>query len=103
MNVNYSSFGAGSQALPTYNMLVGSTPFFLFGTFCNNAFSSAAISAEGNPGYRQQHPVQGTIPAQGENLGIPSSQGPWNPWQGLVPFSGMPTGGNPFHSQWNPG
>jgi hypothetical protein len=102
-NVNYSSFGAGSQGIPSYSMPVGSTPFSLFDAFGNNAFSSAVISTGGNPGYGQQNPMQGTIPAQGENLGIPSSQGPWNPWQGSVPLSGMSTGGNPFHSQWNPG
>jgi hypothetical protein len=83
-------------------MPVGSTPFFFFSAFGNNAFSSATISAGGNPGYGQQNPMQGTIPAQGENIGIPSSQGPWNPWQGLVSLSGMTTRGNPFHSQWNP-
>jgi hypothetical protein len=100
---NVNLFGAGSQALPPYNMSVGSTPFSLFGAFGNNAFSSAVISAGGNPGYGQPHPVQGTIPAQGAHLGIPSSQGPWNPWQGPVPLPGMSIGGNPFHTQWNPG
>jgi hypothetical protein len=47
--------------------------------------------------------VQGTIPTQGENTGVFSSQGLWNPWQGSVPSSGMSTRGNPFHGQWNPG
>jgi hypothetical protein len=103
LNVNYSSFGEGSQGLPSYSMLVGSTPFSLFNAFGNNTFSSAVVSAGGNPGYGQQNPMQGTIPAQGENSGIPSSQGLWNLWQGSVPSSGMSTGGNPFHSQWNPG
>jgi hypothetical protein len=70
-NVNYSSFGAGSQGLPSYSMSVGSTPFSLFDTFGNNSFSSAAISVGANPGYGQQNLVQGTIPTQGENLGIP--------------------------------
>jgi hypothetical protein len=98
-NINYSSSGAGSQGLPSYSMLVGSTPFSLFDAFGNNAFSSASISAGGNPGFGSQNPVQGTIPAQGAH----TSQGPWNPWQGSVPSSGMSTGGNPFHSQWNPG
>jgi hypothetical protein len=102
LNVNYSSFGVGSQGIPTYSMSIGLKPFSLFDTFGNNAFSSV-ISVGGNPSYGQQHPVQGTILAQGEKLGIPSSQGPWNPWQGSVPSSRMPTGGNPFHSQWNPG
>jgi hypothetical protein len=47
--------------------------------------------------------MQGTIPAQGENLGIPSSQGPWNPWQGSVPSSGMSTRGNPSIANGTPG
>jgi hypothetical protein len=102
-NVKYSSFGAGSQGIPTYSMPVGSTPLSLFDTFGNNAFSSVFVSIEGNPDYGQQHPVQGAIPAQGENLGISSSHGPWNPWQGSVPSSRMLTRGNHFHSQWNPG
>jgi hypothetical protein len=102
MNVNYSSFGAGSQGIPSYNMLVGSKPFSLFNTFGNNTFSSVIFLVMGNLGYGQQNPMQGTIPAQGENLGIPSSQGPRNPWQGSIPLSGMLTRRNPFHSQWNP-
>jgi hypothetical protein len=61
-------------------MSIGSTFFSLFGVFGNNAFSLAHVSAEGNPGYGQQNPMHRTIPAQGENLGIPSSQGLWNPW-----------------------
>jgi hypothetical protein len=77
---NVNSFGVGSQELPSYNMSVGSTSFSFFSAFGNNAFLSASVSARGNPSYGQPHPVQGTIPAQGENLGIPSSQGPWNPW-----------------------
>lgn len=100
---NINLFGAGIQALPSYNMPVGSTLFSLFGAFGHNAFSSAIVSARGNPDYGQPHLIQGTIPAQGANLGIPSSQGPWNPWQGPVPLSGMSVGGNPFHTQWNPG
>jgi hypothetical protein len=102
-NVNYSSFGAGSQGLPTYSMPVGSTLFSLFDAFGNNAFSSASISVGGNPGYGQQHPVQGTIPAQGENLGIPSSQGPWNPWQGSVPCQGCRPGETPSIANGTPG
>jgi hypothetical protein len=100
-NVNYSLFGAGSQGIPSYSMLVGSTPFSLFGAFGNNALSSAVVSAGGNLHYGQKNPMQGTIPAQGENLGIPSSQGIWNLWQGSIPSSRMLTRGNPFHSQWN--
>jgi hypothetical protein len=41
--------------------------FSLFDTFGNNAFSSAVVSAGGNPGFGQQNPVQGTIPTQGES------------------------------------
>jgi hypothetical protein len=70
---NINLFGAGSQALPPYNMLVGSTRFSLFGAFRNNAFSSATISSVGNPNYGKPHLVQGTIPTQGAHLGIPSS------------------------------
>jgi hypothetical protein len=100
---NVNLFGTGSQALPPYNMSVGSTHFSLFIVFGNNSFSSAIISARGNPGYGQPHPVHGNIPAQGAHLGFPSSQGPWNPWQGPVPLPGMSIRGNPFHTQWNPG
>jgi hypothetical protein len=102
-NVNYSSFGGGSQGIPSYIMPIGSTPFSLINVFGNNAFSSATISTKGNPDYGQQNLVQGTIPTQGKNSGIPSSQGPWNLWQGSFPSSGMPTMGIPFHSQWNLG
>jgi hypothetical protein len=70
--------------------------------FGNNSFSLASVSVGGKPSNGQQNPMQGTIPTQGSNPRIPSSQGPWNPWKGLVPFSRMLTGGNPFHSQWNP-
>jgi hypothetical protein len=62
MNVNSSSFGAGSQGLPFYIMSVGSTPFSFFGMFGNNEFSSVVISVMGNPSHGQQHPVQSTIP-----------------------------------------
>jgi hypothetical protein len=79
-NVNYSSFGAGSKELPSYNMSIDSTLFSLFDAFGNNSFSSAVVSVGGNPGYGQTNLVQGIIPTQGTNLGIPSSQGPWNPW-----------------------
>jgi hypothetical protein len=93
---NINLFGAGSQALPPYNMSNGLTPFSFFGTFGNNAFSSAVFSTGGNPDYGQPHPVQGA------HLGIPSSQGSWNQWQGPVPLPGMSIRGNPFHTQWNP-
>jgi hypothetical protein len=102
-NTNYSSFGAGIQGLPSCNMLVGSTPFSLFDAFGKKSFLSVLFSVGGNPGYGKQHPVQGTIPTQGANLGIPSSQGPWNPWKGLVNLSRMSTRGYHFHIQWNPG
>jgi hypothetical protein len=100
---NVNLFGEGSQALPPYNMSVGSTHFSFFDVFGNNAFSLAVVSAGGNPSYGQPHPVQGTIPAQRAHLGIHSSQGIWNPWQGPVPLPGMPIKGNPFHTQWNLG
>jgi hypothetical protein len=102
-NINYSSFGAGSQEIPSYIMSVGSTPFSLVDVFGNKKFSSYSISTRDNPSYGQQNPMQGTIPAEEEISGIPSSQGPWNPWQGSIPSLGMLTRGNPFHSQWNPG
>jgi hypothetical protein len=84
-------------------MSVGSTLVYLFGAFGNNAFSSVAFSTEGNPGYGQPIPMQGTIPAQGANPGTSSASGPWNSWQGSVPSSGMLIWGNYFHNQWNPG
>jgi hypothetical protein len=74
--INYSLFGAGSKGLPSYSMSVGSTLFSLFSTFGNKAFLLAIVSVRGNLGYGQQHPVQVTILAQGENSRIPSSQGP---------------------------
>jgi hypothetical protein len=46
---NINLFGVGSQALPPYNMSVGSTPFSLFDTFGNNTFSSAVIFSRGKP------------------------------------------------------
>jgi hypothetical protein len=60
---NIKFFGAGSQALPPYNMSVGLTHFSLFDTFGNNSFSSFVVLARGNPGYVQPHPIQGIIPA----------------------------------------
>jgi hypothetical protein len=57
LNVNHTSFGPGIQGLPSYSMLVGSTPFSLFGVFGNNSFLSAAISVGGNPSYGQQNPM----------------------------------------------
>jgi hypothetical protein len=65
-NINYISFGAGSQGIPSYNMSIVSTPFSLFEAFGNNAFSSAIVLVGGNPGYGQHNLVQGTIPTQGE-------------------------------------
>jgi hypothetical protein len=95
--MNYNLFGEGSQGPSSSTTPMGSLSFSLFGMFGNNAFSSAAISTGGNPGFGSQNPAQGTIPAQGAH----TSQGPWNLWQGSVPSSGMPTEGNPFHGQWN--
>jgi hypothetical protein len=59
-------------------MLVWSTSFSLFGAFSNNAFLSATFSSGGNPSYGQPNPMQGTIPAQGENLGTSSASIPFN-------------------------
>jgi hypothetical protein len=103
VNANYNLFGAGSLGPSSYTTSVGSMSFSLFDAFGNNAFSSAVVSAGGNPGFGQQNPVQGTIPTQGESTRVFSSQGLWNPWQGSVPSQGMSVGGNPFHGQWNPG
>jgi hypothetical protein len=83
-------------------MPVGSTPFSLARTFGNNAFSSVTFPNGGNPSFGQSIPMQGTIPAQGTNLGTSSTSGPWNSWQGSVPSSGMPIWANSFHNQWNP-
>jgi hypothetical protein len=47
-NTHHSSFGAGSQGLPSHSMLVSSTPFSLFGAFGNNTFSSAAFPVMDN-------------------------------------------------------
>jgi hypothetical protein len=94
----HSLFGVRSQGPPSHSMPVGSTPFSWNRTFGNNTFSSAAFPTGGNPSSRQSTSVQGTIPAQGENLA-----GPWNSGQGSVPSSGMSIWGNSFHNQWNPG
>jgi hypothetical protein len=66
-NANYNLFGAGSLGPSSYTTPVGSMSFSLFDAFGNNAFSSAVVSAGGNPGFGQQNPVQGTIPTQGES------------------------------------
>jgi hypothetical protein len=79
------------------------TPFSLFGAFGNNVFSLAVVSVGGNPGYGQPHPIQGTIPTEGAHLGIPSSQGPWNPWQGPVPLPGMSIEATPSIPNGTPG
>jgi hypothetical protein len=67
LNANYNLFGAGSLGPSSYTTSVGSMSFSLFDVFGNNAFSSAVVSAGGNPGFGQQNPVQGTIPTQGES------------------------------------
>jgi hypothetical protein len=97
----HSLFGVGSQGTPSHNMSVGYTLFYLAGTFGNNAFSSVTFSTRDNPSFGQSTPMQGTIPAQGENLGTSSTTRPWNSWQGSVPSSGMPIWGSSFHNQWN--
>jgi hypothetical protein len=102
-NANHNSFGAGSQGIPSHNMLIGSTSFYLFSAFGNNTFSSAAFPIVGNSGYRQPNLMQGTIPTQGANPGTSSALEPWNSWQGSVPSLGILIGWNSFHNQWNPG
>jgi hypothetical protein len=64
-------FGAGSQGPPSHSMLVGSTPFSLNETFGNNTFSSVTFLTGGNPIFGQFTPMQGIIPAWGENLAGP--------------------------------
>jgi hypothetical protein len=93
-STNYVLFGAGSLGPSSYTTLVGSMSFSLFCVFRNNDFSSAVISARGNPGFGQHNHVHGIIPTQGASTGVFSSQGLWNPWQGSVPSQGMSTGGN---------
>jgi hypothetical protein len=88
-NTHHSSLGVGSQGPPSHKMLVGLTPFSLFGVFGNNFLSSAAFPPGCNPSYGQPNPMQGTIPAQGENPRTSSTSVPWNSWQGSVPSSGM--------------
>jgi hypothetical protein len=83
-NMNYSLFKAGSLGPSSYTTSVGSIPSYLLVAFGNNSFSSSSISARGNPSFGQQNPVQGTIPTQGENKKVFSSQGFSNPWQGAV-------------------
>jgi hypothetical protein len=75
---HHSLFGAGSQGKPLHNMLIGLTLFSLFDAFGNNAFSSATFPTGGNPSFRQPIPMQGTIPAQGANLGTYFASRPWN-------------------------
>jgi hypothetical protein len=99
---HHSLFGEGSQRLPSHNMPVGLTPFSLFSVFGNNTFFSVVFSIGGNPSFKQPIPMQGIIPAQGENPGTSSTSGPWNSWQGSIPSSGMLIWGNSFHNQWNP-
>jgi hypothetical protein len=49
VGINIKLFGAGSQALPPYNMPIGLTPFSFFIAFGNNSFSSAVVSDWGKP------------------------------------------------------
>jgi hypothetical protein len=73
-NMNYNLFVVGSLGPYSYTTLVGSMSFSLFNAFDNISFSLAAISAKGNLGFGQKNPVQGTIPRQGENTWLFSSQ-----------------------------
>jgi hypothetical protein len=66
-NTNYNLFGAGSLGPSYYTTSVGSMLFSLFNTFGNNAFSSAIVSAGGNPSFWKHNFVQGIIPTQGES------------------------------------
>jgi hypothetical protein len=50
-NMNHGSFRAGSQGTSSSTTPVGSLSFSLFGMFGNNAFSSAIVSAKGNPSF----------------------------------------------------
>jgi hypothetical protein len=75
LNMNYNLFRVGSIAPSSYTMPVVSMSFSLFDGFVNNFFSSATISAGGNPSFGQRNPVQCTIPTQGENTRVFSSQG----------------------------
>jgi hypothetical protein len=61
-------------------MSIGSTPFYLFGVFGNNAFLSATFPTGGNPDFRQPIPMQSTIPTQGAHPATSSIVGPWNSW-----------------------
>jgi hypothetical protein len=100
---HHSLFGEGIQGPPSHNILAGLTPFYFFGVFGNNTFSSASFSTRGNPSFGQPIPMQGTIPVQGAHPRTSSASGPWNSWQGSVPSSGMSIWGNYFHNQWNLG
>jgi hypothetical protein len=53
-SANYNLFGAGSLGNSSYTTSVGSMSFSLFDAFGNNAFSSAVISAGGNPIFGKQ-------------------------------------------------
>ena len=77
-NTHQISFGAGSQGSLSRNMMVGLTALSFFGVFCNNYFSLFVFPTGGNPNLGQPIPMQGTIPAQGENPGTSSAAGPWN-------------------------
>jgi hypothetical protein len=94
-DMNHNSFIASSQGDSSTTTLVGSFSFSLFDAFGNNTLSSAVVSTGGNPGFGSQNHAHDNIPTQGAH----TSQEPLNPWQGLVPSSGMPTGGKPFHGQ----
>jgi hypothetical protein len=65
-NMRSNLFGVGSQGHYSYTTSMGSFLFSLFGVFGNNTFLSTFVSGMGNPCFRQQNPLQGTIPIQGE-------------------------------------
>jgi hypothetical protein len=53
--MNHSLFRVGNQGHSSNITPMGYLSFFLFGTFCNNTFSSAVISAGGNPSFGSQN------------------------------------------------
>jgi hypothetical protein len=56
---HHSLFGAGIQGPPSHNMPIGLTPFSLFGSFGNNAFSSATFPTRGNPLFQATYSYAG--------------------------------------------
>jgi hypothetical protein len=62
-SVSSSLFSGGIQGPQSIMTLVWSMPFSLFGSFCNNVFSSSAFSLQGNPFINQPNPMQGFVPS----------------------------------------